>query len=699
MIEKSYFEYMYADTTNPIVISDRVTNEVVFMNKPMEKFLEKLPENALGNTCYQTIHHSSTSCDACDKELMSVGKCCERFISHESLGTNLKVVTTIIDLNGELFNACKYFVYLQDNPNYSFAEASDDFLRAVAKTDVDDAINTCLEIAGKFYNAERSYIFKVNQVDKSLFCQYAWVDENDDLNRDDVAPASLNLILDRLVANVDGIIDFNYERSLPTLNKLEQVFLVERNIKNLAIRPIYDSKGVIIAFLGVSNRHFDNPLDSRILKAVGTYIEQNVEKSRLITEIKANTDIDALTGLFKRIKYSQVVDDITKNNPKSIGAIFTNINGLKRVNAEDGYTAGDKLIAKSAKLLQKALPDNTFFRISGDEFVTIFENATSEYFEENVATLRNAIKNQGEHLLAVGHSFETGRNIDIVQLIHNADTLMYINKQEYYHANHTKASQKPSDEVLNDLMYAIDNDEFLVYLQPKVRLEDSVAVGAEALIRRFSKKENKMIFPDQFISIYEKSSIIRHVDIFVLEKVCKILKEWKKTGKAMPVSVNLSRVTLMEYDIVQTITNICKKFDLDTKYIVIEITERIGLLENNIASKLITDFKAQGFPLSLDDFGCAYSNIVTLAKIDVEEVKIDKSLIDDLLTNEKNRVIVDNVLNMCSSFEGTYAVAEGIETEEQAEALRKYGCIYGQGYFYSRPIPNEEFFEKYIKAS
>lgn len=153
----------------------------------------------------------------------------------------------------------------------------------------------------------------------------------------------------------------------------------------------------------------------------------------------------------------------------------------------------------------------------------------------------------------------------------------------------------------------------------------------------------------------------------------------------------------MEFDIVNTLAKICDNHNLSRDLIIIEITERIGLIENEVATTLIDEFREKGFKLSLDDFGCAYSNIVTLANITVDEVKIDKSLVDHLLDNEKNQIIVKSMIEMCNQFQNTHTLAEGIEWEEQASILRDYGCNYVQGYHYSRPIPSEEFYEKFMQ--
>ncbi len=190
--------------------------------------------------------------------------------------------------------------------------------------------------------------------------------------------------------------------------------------------------------------------------------------------------------------------------------------------------------------------------------------------------------------------------------------------------------------------------------------------------------------------------IIRHVDMFVIESVCKLLKTWISEGKEIPISVNLSRVTLQEYGIVDSIVEICDRYQIPHHLLVVEVTERIGLIENDIASALIETFKSHGFHISLDDFGCAYSNIITLAQIEVDEVKIDKSLVDHIITNPKSRILVRNIVSMCNELEGSATLAEGIETKEQAQLLHEFGCRLGQGYYYSRPLPVEEFYQRYI---
>lgn len=182
----------------------------------------------------------------------------------------------------------------------------------------------------------------------------------------------------------------------------------------------------------------------------------------------------------------------------------------------------------------------------------------------------------------------------------------------------------------------------------------------------------------------------------MVKQICDLLSQWKKINKAIPISVNLSRITLLEHGLVDTIAKICDKYHIPHELLIIEVTEQEGSIENDVIRTLVKEFKNQGFKVSLDDFGCAYSNIVTLAQVPVDEVKIDKSLVDKIVTHKKNNIIVKSILSMCNELDNIATVSEGIETQEQADILQQYNCTLGQGYLFSRPIPVEEFYERYI---
>lgn len=282
---------------------------------------------------------------------------------------------------------------------------------------------------------------------------------------------------------------------------------------------------------------------------------------------------DTLTGLYNRAGYANRLDEIMMEGPKSMGVVSVNINGLKSINENEGIEQGDLHIKKSAERLVEHFGFE-FFRMSGDEFIGLAPDITEDEFEQNAMKLYGMMREENNYDFSVGHSWGSGV-IKVMTLIQDADMLMYINKQQYY-AEGKRSFDTMKDVVLSELLEHLANDEFMIYLQPQVWLKDGSLYGAEALIRLYDKKLKQMVCPDKFIPMYEEKSVIRHLDMFVLEEVCKLQKEWVEQGKAIPISVNFSRITLQESNIVDEIASVCEKYQVPHELVLIEITERVG---------------------------------------------------------------------------------------------------------------------------
>ncbi len=563
------------------------------------------------------------------------------------------------------------------------------------RTDSKETLTAFAQLLAEFYNAELAYIYRFHKHDKSIEPLTSWV-------APDFKPSEINTGSSRM--GKEGLYDWftseetpsliigdlNTGNNHPSLKDIMYTFA----IRNVVFAKVVNTQSEVIGFVGVSNRRDTSKfIDLRFISTISRFVAQDVSKDVVDTALFKLHYQDVLTGLPNREGYTQKIQSYTENPPKKLGVISANINGLKNINNNLGNEAGDEHIKKSALALKKHFGYD-IYRVSGDEFIALAEEEEKESFEYKVSTLHEEMRSKDNYDFSFGCGWAEGK-YDFSALLLEADTRMYINKQEYY-ATGVRTFDSVSNAILRDLLVYLDNEEFMIYLQPQVYLKDGSLHGAEALIRRFDKTNQKMVFPDQFIPMYEQASVIRHVDLFVVDTVCKLLAKWSEEEKAVPISVNLSRVTLQEFGIVETIVKICDKHQVDHSLVVIEVTERVGLIENDVPSALVTDFIDHGFTISLDDFGCAYSNIVTLAQIQVDEVKLDKSLVDNLTTNRKNHILVKNVLSMCDELEGMSTLAEGIEDETQSNLLHELGCHLGQGYFYSRPIPVEDFEKEYI---
>ncbi len=675
-------------------VSDIDSFEILYLNPAMEQLLGER-ENILGMKFNDVIKNEKPIIDDSFVFDWNSSNIFEHKVTDTSLNQTFNVYHIKITLNDKSYILIKY-----EPIDYELSECTNNFETSMSRCisalqkEGDEKTKALLQILGEYYDADRANVYLIDKEKQKMPNMAFWKKDDSTPFRSDLTEKlNLDVLLNWFDhRNEVGIIEASRKLKSFDVNSSEANFLNTYEIDDIVISIIENEHKESIAIVCASNRN--NPRsDLRLIHAITTFIEKDINQNDLKYTVQQINEIDMLTGFFSRVAYSQKIDELQSNPPKSLGLVFTNINGLKNINSEFGYAKGDSYIKQSATYLQDHFKNN-FYRISGDEFIAFLYDIDKEDFESQVSCLLDQMKSDENTSFALGYAYADGR-VNIDNLIKEADTAMYINKQEYYHTSDRSFSDI-NDTTLSDLLQYLANEEFMIYLQPQIKLSDSSLYGAEALIRRYDKTNQKMVFPDQFISLYEKKSVIRHVDIFVLEQVCKLLVEWDKKNTAIPISVNLSRVTLQEYGIVDTIAKICDKYKVPRHLLVIEVTERVGLIENNVASSLIKDFKDRGFKISLDDFGCAYSNIVTLAQIEVDEVKIDKSLVDDLTTSKKNYVLVKNVLAMCNELEGTSTLAEGIEDKEQADALKELGCHLAQGYFYSRPIPVDEFCEKYI---
>lgn len=420
----------------------------------------------------------------------------------------------------------------------------------------------------------------------------------------------------------------------------------------------------------------------------------SLQKKKFLTDLEHLSYTDALTGLFNRNKYIQTIEKIVCEELDTVGIVYLDINGLKDINDNYGHDIGDKLMLKVANLIKENFDDNVF-RIGGDEFVVLFIQSNHKEFETKALNLRTAISNYPEISVSLGIAWCANTD-DIFKQITYADELMRIDKEKYYSEQKTNSKNYNPTAIIN-LQNDIKDDKFVIFLQPQIYFANEKISGAEALVRK--KDENGgLIYPDKFISTYELDGVISYLDLLVLEKVCALLKEWKECGYPLiPISVNFSRKTILEHNIAKTASNICKKYGIEPNLITIELTEHISNISVENLNKILITIQSYGFKIALDDFGREYSNLSTLANLPFDEIKIDKTLIDNLTSNPSIKDAIYHTCKMCNSFRNTKMVVEGVETYEQVEILRELNCNLdiAQGYYFSKPLTIEDFLQYY----
>ena len=243
----------------------------------------------------------------------------------------------------------------------------------------------------------------------------------------------------------------------------------------------------------------------------------------------------------------------------------------------------------------------------------------------------------------------------------------------------------------NDMEDAFRNKEFVVYMQPKVDLRQHKIIGAEALIR-WIKPNGEIIYPNEFIPVFEKNKSITLLDYFVYDEVCKYLAErMKKNEPVVNVSVNVSRVHLQAIDdMVYYVKGLLKKYKIRPEYLEFELTETMSTEKVEDTIEMLNKLRELGVKVSMDDFGSGYSSLNLLTKLPLDVLKLDKEFLKDFEADSDEKIIIPSIIDMAKKLK-LEVVCEGVETKEQVEFLRDVDCDIVQGYYYSKPVPLDVF--------
>ncbi|HBY2623963.1 UNVERIFIED_CONTAM: sensor domain-containing phosphodiesterase [Clostridioides difficile] len=382
--------------------------------------------------------------------------------------------------------------------------------------------------------------------------------------------------------------------------------------------------------------------------------------------------------------------------------VYFDINNFKMINDTFGYEFGDNLLITIAKALKEELTEGEVYaRLSSDYFAIFcdYKNGRNKILRK-LDSIRNNIESNlsivFEISLCVGIYFVEEGEVDIQKAVNKANMARSVAKGKNinYAIYNEDVRNKLSEEsmILDDIKIALVKNQFEVYYQPKFSLVNGEMIGSEALIR-WNHPEHGFISPAVFIPIAEKSKLILKIGRFVFERVCTDLSEWKKQGKnIVPVSVNLSRVELYQPDIVKFINKTIQMYNLSSDFIEIEITETVAINELNILKNVLNDLRKHGFSISMDDFGTGYSSISCLRDMPIDILKLDKSFLGGIEHDERSRNIAKSIVSLAKSLD-LVVIIEGVESKEQAELMKQFGCDLVQGFYFARPMPAKNFLD------
>jgi diguanylate cyclase (GGDEF)-like protein/PAS domain S-box-containing protein len=508
--------------------------------------------------------------------------------------------------------------------------------------------------------------------------------------------------LGRPMATVLRILDAKSHETIPNpmemaiqRNRTEHLplncVLVRRDGKEIPIEdsvsPIHDREGQVNGAVIV----FHDATASRALE---------LERAH-------SAEHDFLSGLPNRKLLKERTDfaiALARRHMKKLAVLFLDLDGFKHVNDSLGHSIGDKLLQSvAARLANCVRGTDTVSRMGGDEFVVLLSEVeqaedaaiTAARMLEAVAKAHTIDEHDIHVTTSIGVSVYPDDGLDAETLIKCADTAMYQAKengrQSYQFFETTMNARAVERQLIEQgLRRALERKEFTLYYQPKVDLRTGKITGAEALIR-WTHPDRGMISPDRFIPVAEASGLIVPIGAWVLREACTRTQSWADLGlPPITIAVNVSAREFQNKTFSESLFATLFETGMDPRSLVVELTESVLVKQSDTAALILEILRGRGVHVAIDDFGTGYSSLSYLQKFPVDSLKIDQAFVRQIGKPTDNKHIVTAIISMARSLK-LRVIAEGVETLEELSFLRAHQCDEAQGYYFSRPVPAEEF--------
>lgn len=417
---------------------------------------------------------------------------------------------------------------------------------------------------------------------------------------------------------------------------------------------------------------------------------------------------DSLTGLPNRNNLHSKLDFIISNASRykrKFAVLFLDLDHFKNVNDTLGHNIGDALLKSVAAKLTSIIRENDVVsRIGGDEFVIILNDVDDTGSLERVILnildsfhQEWAVKNHYLRLsTSIGVSIFPDDSTDITELMKYADIAMYKAKAEgrdkfSFFTNALNHIVHEEVEIGNDMHRAMDDEEFVLFYQPKVEIATGKIIGAEALIR-WNHYKKGMIYPNSFIHIAENTGFILKLGSWIIDETARTISRLERAGFYIHVSCNVSTRQFQNLSLYTEIEDAIRKNNIKPGHLAIEITESVMMAYLDVTLEVLKKIKKLGVSICMDDFGTGYSSLSYLRQFPIDSLKIDKSFVDDIALEGDNENLLLNTIIAMGQTLNLNVIAEGVEEKYQADYLNERGCAYYQGYYFSKPVPEKDFF-------
>lgn len=494
----------------------------------------------------------------------------------------------------------------------------------------------------------------------------------------------------------------------------DRQFFTANNLKSFVDILLFNH-GTPIGYLACGNRTARKELDKVTLSTLAhlsrlfsSYVSLRIEQNKQMDRIQALA-IDNVTGLYTYAAFQRHVRHRLHHfdSDKTYAFVSTDISHFSSLNENFGYKEGDNVLKLfSKKLKDRGHKEMISCHLEADRFLIFLSNSSREDLQRHIQALCDEFERylsdtypMTDLRIFAGIYFIANPNKDLLYMIDSANHARKSIKHSYMenvavYSDELRTKRKLLLDVVGSIHSAIADGYIEAFLQPKFSMSKRHIIGAEALVR-WRKPDNSYRFPDQFIPILEDAGLIVDLDMCVFRQVLDALARWKSEGKELiPISVNFSRVHFRDENFYKKIVSMADEYGIDSKYIEVEVTEStFGENRENLYQQLQL-LRKRGFLVDIDDFGTGYSSLNMLMSAPVDIVKVDKSFIDNYET-KKQQAYINHIGSLILSADKDI-IFEGVETEDQIKVLTDYGYDQAQGYFFSRPIPLQEFEKKYI---
>ena len=529
------------------------------------------------------------------------------------------------------------------------------------------------------------------------------------MDPDIIAYSHLNVNYVRGDWNVRQFLNREYERLSPlSLNRCKMRCTMTGEGASVVARLILTcTKAKNLIFLNITVMYKFQEDDCPVI--TGIHIDRDYRHEntyRSVNQGKLNGVVvdylatyDELTGIYnKQAFYAKTKEMLLDNPDKNFDLLRINIERFKVLNDLFGESTGDKLLRYIGKFLKEInLPLCVSGRLYADNFVVCYEagKGDSRRMINTLQMVADSFAINNRTILSFGLYRIDDKTLPVSVMCDRANMALWKAKGNFknpYCEYDEKMRQQVLKEqkIINAMEMAIQNKEFTLYLQPKYDIEKGTIIGAEALVRWISL-ENGFISPGDFIPVFENNGFVYEVDKFIWEESCRYLRKWLDEGREVhPISVNVSRIDLYDPKLVQHLVNLREKYQLPSQYLELEITESAYTEDPEQIITITRQLREAGFVILMDDFGTGYSSLNMLKDIQIDVLKLDMGFLKSSDYSAKGGNILTAILKMAESLK-MQTIAEGVETKEQVEFLKKIGCQCVQGFYFARPMPAQEY--------